>query len=341
MAKGYLLSEADRDLLRRVMPELRRRFGNTLNRPYVEQPDGDAPEVFVALSPVGTIPAMTGTTPGSATCAIYRRATGGTLEALTGLSRVVYNLSSSAVIAGTYPIVTRDKFGEWYVVAPGSGGGSSLIVGEVIGAGFDVANVTEIEFDQADGFAVSGAAGIARVDQLDATATQAGKMSTGVQTFAGAKTFNGTVICSASTTYSLQVTSAIAYFGPSSSCQFFGTTNFQNVGNYAYNFYFMDGGGVTNGAVTVSVVGLRLMGAAVSPYTEACYLDITGSTGSVTLDSSSGASNTTVLKFNVRDASGTIRTGATGTDRIGNTVYGGIICGTVGVSALTIDGGTW
>lgn len=54
--------------------------------------------------------------------------------------------------------------------------------------------VTSLEFDQADGFVVTNpSVGVARIDIADASATQAGKVSTTSQTFAGDKTFNDDV----------------------------------------------------------------------------------------------------------------------------------------------------
>lgn len=57
-----------------------------------------------------------------------------------------------------------------------------------------VASVAQLRFDSADGFVVSSpGAGIARVDMLAATATQAGIVSTAAQTIAGNKDFDGDV----------------------------------------------------------------------------------------------------------------------------------------------------
>jgi len=101
-----------------------------------------APETYFAKTPSGGIPGLnsgdsgTGTAsshqgpdvPGQATCDIYRLiyniATGNKELILTGIHKPpVFNLSSSAVPGDTYVGVTRDKYGDWFVI---TGAGSGL-----------------------------------------------------------------------------------------------------------------------------------------------------------------------------------------------------------------------
>lgn len=82
----------------------------------------------------------------------------------------------------------------WAIVRLGDGSGAfaSLAAEEVDGS--PAITGTTLRLDQADGFVVSQpAVGIIRVDLQAATASQAGIVSTGTQTFAGDKTFEDAV----------------------------------------------------------------------------------------------------------------------------------------------------
>lgn len=144
MANVYLLSQADRDAVERVLGILGRAPPNAPNRPAVGPWDDvpQAPEVYVARTPAGGIPALveqagTGIAdqPGSATCRVYRllpQAGGKRLRPIPGLTKLVYNLSNSPIGAFRWVLVARDKLGDWFVVAiypvpdaPFSGGGDT------------------------------------------------------------------------------------------------------------------------------------------------------------------------------------------------------------------------
>lgn len=142
MATGYILSQADREALMRLF----RRFGllrtNTENRPHVESDVPPAPEIYVARTPAGGIPAIvegtsitgTGTpatdTPGGADCDIYRVTLHGDvpeLEQVPGLSRRVYNVAADLVMGDHWIVITREKFGQWVVSGAGGGGSQSTV----------------------------------------------------------------------------------------------------------------------------------------------------------------------------------------------------------------------
>lgn len=147
--KVYALTEADRKAVAELVQAHNRRIGNTQNRPGPPLDDGSAPEVYIAKTPAGGIPALadlqcfddgslgTGTgsgtgvgtapndariihQPGSADCDIYRlvekgEGCGAEMEIVTGVSRTVYNIFPKAAPGGAWVIVWRDKFGRWVV----------------------------------------------------------------------------------------------------------------------------------------------------------------------------------------------------------------------------------
>jgi hypothetical protein len=145
MATGYVLNEADVRLLRELVAQQRRGVRNTANRGRVEvETDPVAPEVYVARTPDAGVPQLaevpidldtgtgsdfgTGTAvgvdfyavPGSAVCDIYRMSVpagggDGTLSAVRGLTRRVYNLFGERVAGNRWVPVARDKYGQWFV----------------------------------------------------------------------------------------------------------------------------------------------------------------------------------------------------------------------------------
>lgn len=141
MADRYVLSEADRNLIREVAREHLSRLLNTAGRNADETlniADHPAPETYVARVSASGIPALddgaldgTGTGTGlerddlvgSAICDVYRivgYGNSGTFSQITGKSVRVYNLSTTAIAANSWCVVTRDKFGNW--LATGSAG---------------------------------------------------------------------------------------------------------------------------------------------------------------------------------------------------------------------------
>jgi hypothetical protein len=141
----YGLSSEDRDKVQQVITLLRG-LGLThvgqLRAPsdkfWLENLAVQAPEIYVAKTPTGGIPAMdqaedtgtgTGTvdldSPGSADCDIYRiefatPTSSPTLVAISGLTRTVYNLTNSA-ITDEWVLAHKDKWGFWCASAGGGG----------------------------------------------------------------------------------------------------------------------------------------------------------------------------------------------------------------------------
>lgn len=129
--EGYLLSEDDRRAVQQLIDDARRRGERGGSGRGESQDVTFTPEVYVALTPEGGVPALVGDTPGSAECYVYRlvgwnNPSAATLERLGSQFRVVYNLSDSAVGAGLWVLVVRDKLGQWYL-AQGGGGDSTFL----------------------------------------------------------------------------------------------------------------------------------------------------------------------------------------------------------------------
>jgi len=103
------------------------RAGDSFN----ENTDHQAPEVFMALTPTGGIPAIDGVIPGSAVCDLYRT-TGAfgseTLEEMVGISKTVFNISATAIAADIYVLIKRTKQGKWVAETGGSGGDGSVSI---------------------------------------------------------------------------------------------------------------------------------------------------------------------------------------------------------------------
>jgi hypothetical protein len=158
VADGIVLSESDRALLQSVLDRVRR----DLPPKTAHAPPDDSlttPEVYAALTPPSGIPALAGALPGSAECAVYR-VVGGALEP-AGFSRDVLNLSDADVAGSAYALVTRDKFGTWWVgqgVGSASGSGS----GSGVGRGTTVSVVSNV-------CALTGSPGGTRVEYTPIT----------------------------------------------------------------------------------------------------------------------------------------------------------------------------
>ena len=122
MADGYYLTPDDYRALRAMMDQFRK-GGSLVNRQsrgvYMDPDDAiQAPEVYIAKTPEGGIPAMEPGTggdpdaPGSADCTVYR-VVNEELIAVDGLTRKIYNLSENDIEGNIYITVSRDKFGIW------------------------------------------------------------------------------------------------------------------------------------------------------------------------------------------------------------------------------------
>ncbi len=127
---GYVLTQKDIQLLNATIAAVKALRQNTFIRSQEDQ-QGFTPEVYVAYPQTSAgIPALTGgssssgASPGSATCDIFQ------LDILDnnlidlGTSETVYNLASTA-LPQTWILISRDKFGQWWVGAVPGGGSSS------------------------------------------------------------------------------------------------------------------------------------------------------------------------------------------------------------------------
>lgn len=136
--EAYYLGREDREKFLALWRDYTSRRAPQPRHPDRKLPQ--TPEVYVARTPPGGIPALdaqgTGTSdddsPGSATCDLYRivqdfGAGTGTADdgppslRPTGRTKLVYNLSEAAVDGDAWVLVVRDKFGNW--VASGGAGG--------------------------------------------------------------------------------------------------------------------------------------------------------------------------------------------------------------------------
>lgn len=110
-------ADEDVEVLRSLIAREKQR---PLNAPYRNNPAPNTdqmPEVHVAKT-TGLMPALevhpTGQDePGSALCTIYRLLEG-KLWSLTIPTAVVYNLGSSPIPSGSWVLVQRDRFGDWF-----------------------------------------------------------------------------------------------------------------------------------------------------------------------------------------------------------------------------------
>lgn len=112
--------------VRAVIDDFKKDRSGTLGGGAVET-DYTGPQVYIAEIPEGGIPAMTGTTPGAAACAIYKIVGGfagmpdeggAELIEVFGASRVVYNISGFAIAGSSRIPVIRDAYGRWLSAAP-------------------------------------------------------------------------------------------------------------------------------------------------------------------------------------------------------------------------------
>ena len=119
MQRVISLSDEDLAKLKGLLAQDKLRIKNAANR-LVDEQIPQSPDTYICKTPAGGIPAMSGITPGSATCSIYRRLSGSLAE--IGLTKTVYNFQSTAISGDTWIEVSRDKFGQWWPQASGGGG---------------------------------------------------------------------------------------------------------------------------------------------------------------------------------------------------------------------------
>lgn len=128
----YVLNEESYALLREIFRAYKDEiFGSEAAPRREEQVDYLPPEVYVAITPMGGIPAYSGGTatgtgtgatdddvPGSAQCKVYRVLGAGpsaSMHRVGNLEVLVYNLSQVAVDENIPVLIQRDKFGKWFV----------------------------------------------------------------------------------------------------------------------------------------------------------------------------------------------------------------------------------
>jgi len=122
----FALSDSDVAVLKGVLADVNDLRENTPSRPpqeraYAEAEDHQAPETYIAYPQTSAgIPALSGTTPGKATCDIWKIVDDDLIDG--GFFKDVYNLSDET-ITQRYISITRTKFGYW-IVEPSGGGGS-------------------------------------------------------------------------------------------------------------------------------------------------------------------------------------------------------------------------
>jgi len=134
----YGLSEDDLGLLREMVDWFKSQPRNTRNRPEPDDSDQFTPDIYVALTPSGGIPARVGSTVGAADCNIYRidNATK-QLSQVGNRTRNVCNLDVDSVTGSIYVPVVKDKWNQFVVAGvpqstPGTGTGTGPIVQAVL-----------------------------------------------------------------------------------------------------------------------------------------------------------------------------------------------------------------
>lgn len=118
------------------------------------------PETYLARTPTSGIPAMSGITPGSAVCNVYRLLpVVGTLQKIDGLTFPVYNFSDVTITGSVFVLITREKFGVWAVAqqfedsVPGTGTGT----GGDTGGGTTTFSGARVYHDTTQNFSGTGA----------------------------------------------------------------------------------------------------------------------------------------------------------------------------------------
>lgn len=133
----YGLNEDEVVILRGVVARVKNGTLNTgkTSDYKTDVEEQQAPEVYIALTPEGGIPGLEGTGtgtgslgadgtlyPGRANCQLYEIISDDDsqdpyLAEVFDSYQEVYNLSVTAVEAGSFLVVARDKFGKWHIVA--------------------------------------------------------------------------------------------------------------------------------------------------------------------------------------------------------------------------------
>lgn len=120
-------------------------------------PTGDAeiqaPDTYVARTPVGGIPPRDGAYPGTADCEVYHQIDDGSrrrLEQIEGFTKLVCNLSTTAIGGYSWVFIARDKGGDWYTIGLpyGDGGDDETGTGTgTDGTGANPPTIPGVDFD--------------------------------------------------------------------------------------------------------------------------------------------------------------------------------------------------
>lgn len=139
----YFLTEQQVKALDRFIAAEKRKPAPT-GRQWEEGEDYLPPETYLARTPSSGIPRLvedTGTAfsddqPGFADCNIYQihggDSTSPRLVRVSNFTQRVFNIRASAVLGDIWVLVTRDKYGNWYVAETGSGSGTGTGTGVCI-----------------------------------------------------------------------------------------------------------------------------------------------------------------------------------------------------------------
>lgn len=217
MSAGYILTEHDLKVIKEFLDVVKKQKQTPLRHQALES-DYPSTDAYVALVPIGGIPAITlgslGTStddiPGQADCQIWRILVNSTSVPHmipTGLTITVYNFGAAISSSSVWSPVVKDKFGFWIV--PFAGGSQALAVVSVAGnvPVESFSNVNLIEVDKDTGLTTaaidlgtgtgSDFADGPKIEGLAASPTQMGMMTIRSQSFAGQKSFNDDVIVNA------------------------------------------------------------------------------------------------------------------------------------------------
>ncbi len=120
----------DMALLKSIIRDVTNQRANTPSRlpgesAWDKDEDHQAPETYIAKTPTGGIPGLSDTTPGRATCTLYKvqlnQSTGPELVQVSNAQKEIYNTSETDIDGDIFIPVTRSKVGKWLALVPGSG----------------------------------------------------------------------------------------------------------------------------------------------------------------------------------------------------------------------------
>ena len=125
MAGGNLLSDAALEQVRQVVRQVTGDVRGNRNLPT--QPIAQGPECFFAKTPAGGIPGRAGDVLGNADCDLYKaviQSAGSDVRTFVKIAdslgnaktRIVHNLSTTAVAGNVYILIARTKLGTWTVI---------------------------------------------------------------------------------------------------------------------------------------------------------------------------------------------------------------------------------